>query len=66
MLLKKPLFFFVFTVIFPFFLVALPQDLEVFIDFENAEGSGEFILGEEPNTLKFIGFTVETLEDPAL
>ena len=66
LLIKNSLFLFVFTIISPVLLLALPQELEVFLDFENAEGSGEFILGEEPNTLKFIGFTVETLDDPAL
>ncbi len=47
-------------------LSALPQDQEVFLDFEDAEGSGDFRLGEPPNDIQFIGFTVETLEDPAL
>ncbi len=50
----------------PVHLSALPQDQEVFIDFENVEGSGDFTLGEPPNTIQFVGFTVETLEDPAL
>ena len=47
-------------------LYALPQDQEIFLDFENAEGSGDFTLGEPPNTIQFVGFTIETLEDPAL
>ncbi len=46
-------------------LYALPQDLEVFTDFENASGEGTFIIGQEPNTVTITGFTVETLEDPA-
>ncbi len=50
----------------PVFLYALPQDQEVFIDFENVEGSGDFTLGEPPNDIQFVGFTIETLEDPAL
>ena len=50
----------------PVHLSALPQDQEVFLDFEDAEGSGDFRLGEPPNDIQFIGFTVETLEDPAL
>ena len=50
----------------PASLYALPQDQEVFLDFEDAEGSGDFTLGEPPNTIQFVGFTVETLEDPAL
>ena len=47
-------------------LYALPQDLEVFTDFEDISGEGEFFIGEEPNRIKLVGFTVETLEDPAL
>ncbi len=50
----------------PVHLSALPQDLEVFTDFEDISGEGEFFIGEEPNRVKLVGFTVETLEDPAL
>ncbi len=52
------------SLITPLFLYALPQDQEVFFDFEDAEGSGDFTLGDPPNQMRFIGFTVETLEDP--
>ncbi len=52
--------------LFPVLLSALPQDLEVFTDFENISGAGEFFIGEDPNRVKLVGFTVETLEDPAL
>ncbi len=51
---------------FPLLLQALPQDQENFLDFENAEGSVDFLLGDPPNDIQFIGFTVETLEDPSL
>ncbi len=54
------------SLITPLFLYALPQDQEVFFDFEDAEGSGDFTLGDPPNEMRFIGFTVETLEDPSL
>ena len=54
------------TLILPLLLSALPQDLEVFTDFEDISGEGEFFIGEEPNRVKLVGFTVETLEDPAL
>ena len=54
------------ALILPFLLSALPQDLEVFTDFEDISGEGEFFIGEEPNRIKLVGFTVETLEDPAL
>ena len=50
----------------PLLLRALPQDQEVFLDFEDAEGSGDFLLGTPPNDIQFIGFTVTTLEDPSL
>ena len=50
----------------PLLLRALPQDQEVFLDFEDAEGSGDFTLVDPPNDVRFIGFTVETLEDPSL
>ncbi len=50
----------------PVRLSALPQELEVFTDFEDISGEGEFFIGEEPNRIKLVGFTVETLEDPAL
>ena len=49
----------------PAHLFALPQDLEVFTDFENVSGEGTIIIGQEPNTVTITGFTVETLEDPA-
>ncbi len=54
------------ALILPLLLSALPQDLEVFTDFENISGEGEFFIGEEPNRVKLIGFTVESLEDPPL
>ncbi len=54
------------SLLFPLLLIALPQDQEVFLDFEDAEGSVDFTLGDPPNDVRFIGFTVETLEDPNL
>ncbi len=65
MLLKKSLAFFIVSVLSPVFLIALPQDLEVFTDFENISGEGTIFIGVEPNVVTLIGFTVETLEDPA-
>ena len=50
----------------PLLLTALPEELEIFSDFEDISGEGEFFIGEEPNRVKLVGFTVETLEDPAL
>ncbi len=54
------------SILNPVLLIALPQDLEVFTDFEDISGEGEFFIGEEPNRIKLVGFTIETLEDPAL
>ena len=50
----------------PVHLSALPQNLEVFTDFEDISGEGEFFIGEEPNRVTVIGFKVEILEDPSL
>jgi len=50
----------------PLLTLALPQDLEVFTDFEDISGEGEFFVGEEPNRIKLVGFKVETLDDPSL
>ncbi len=65
MLLKKSLVFFIVSVISPVLLIALPQDLEIFEDFENISGEGTIFIGQEPNVITLVGFTVETLEDPA-
>ncbi len=66
MLHKNSRALFIFSVLYPVFLIALPQDLEVFTDFENVSGEGSIFIGQEPNVITLIGFTVETLEDPAL
>ncbi len=50
----------------PLLLAALPEELEIFTDFENISGEGDIFIGEEPNRVKLVGFTVETLEDPTL
>ena len=54
------------SLFFPTHLRALPQDLEVFTDFEDISGEGEIFIGEEPNRIKLVGFKVETLDDPSL
>ncbi len=63
---RNLVFILLITLILPVLLSALPQDLEVFTDFEDISGEGEFFIGEEPNRIKLVGFTVETLEDQAL
>ncbi len=65
MILKKSLASFIVSLLSPVLLIALPQDLEIFTDFENVSGEGTIFIGEEPNVVTLIGFTVETLEDPA-
>ncbi len=65
MLLKRSLAFFILSLLSPVLLIALPQDLEIFTDFENVSGEGTIFIGVEPNVVTLIGFTVETLEDPA-
>ncbi len=66
MRLKNIVFVSLISLSFPLLLRALPQDQEIFLDFEDAEGSVDFLLGTPPNDIQFIGFTVETLEDPSL
>ena len=65
MLLKRSLAFFILSLLSPVLLIALPQDLEIFTDFENVSGEGTIFIGVEPSVVTLIGFTVETLEDPA-
>lgn len=64
--INKRVFVSLISLSFPLLLRALPEDHEVFTDFENINGDGEFFIGEVPNRVKFIGFKVETLEDPYL
>ncbi len=66
MFFKNPLALIIFSTLSPLLVIALPQDLEVFTDFEDISGEGNIIIGQEPNTVTLSGFTVETLEDPAL
>ncbi len=66
MRLRNIVFVSLISLSFPLLLRALPQDQEIFLDFEDAEGSVDFLLGTPPNDIQFIGFTVETLEDPSL
>ena len=66
MLFKNSRALFIISALSPLLLNALPQDLEIFTDFEDISGEGEFFIGEVPNRVKLVGFTVETLEDPSL
>ena len=64
MILNKSLASFIASLLSPVLLIALPQDLEIFTDFENVSGEGTIYIGVEPNVITLVGFTVETLEDP--
>ena len=46
-------------------LWSVPEDLDVFIDFENTT-SGDFVIGQSPNRVRFIGFTLHSTNDPNL
>ncbi len=48
----------------PVLLLAQPQNLDNFFDFENDEGLGDFILGESPNSIRVIGFTATATSNP--
>ncbi len=52
--------FLLILIVLPVLLIAEPQDLDTFFDFENvtAEGS-EFIIGEAPFTIRVIGFILQ-------
>ena len=65
MLFKNKLAFLIVSFLTPVLLIALPQDLEIFTDFENVSGEGTIFIGQEPNVITLVGFTVEILEDPA-
>ncbi len=65
---RTPIKIILFLILLPYLpalLSALPQELEVFTDFEDISGEGTIFIGQEPNVVTLIGFTVETLEDPA-
>ena len=47
-------------------LSAQPETPDNFIDFESAEGSGEFFLGESPNSVRFINFNLQSVGNPNL
>ncbi len=61
----KPAVIIYFGVTLP--LNAAPQDLDNFTDFEEVSGEGdEFIIGDPPNTIRVIGFTLEDVVSPTL
>ena len=54
-------------VVLPTLLNAAPQNLDTFYDFENVSGEGvEFIIGESPNSVRIIGFTLDSSDNPSL
>ena len=61
----KPVVIIYFGVTLP--LNAAPQDLDNFTDFEEVSGEGdEFIIGDPPNTIRVIGFTLEDVVSSTL
>ena len=51
----------------PLVLRAAPENLETFFDFENETATGtDFTLGVAPFTIRVIGFSLETVDNPAL
>ena len=51
MILKRSLILFIASALSPVLLIALPQDLEIFTDFENVSGEGTIYIGVEPNVI---------------
>ena len=48
-------------------LIAQPESLDTFFDFENATAEGsEFIFGEAPYSIRVIGYTLQDVANPAL
>ena len=48
-------------------LYALPQDLDTYFDFEGVSAEGtDFALGESPDSIRVINFTLETVDNPNL
>ena len=67
MRIKRFLTLLIFSLGCSVFVNAAPQDLDAFFDFENVTGEGaEFIIGESPNSIRVIGFTLEAVVNPAL
>ncbi len=51
----------------PAHLYALPQDLDTYFDFEGVSAEGtDFVLGEPPDSIRVINFTLETVDNPNL
>ena len=51
----------------PAHLYALPQDLDTYFDFEGVSAEGtDFVLGESPDSIRVINFTLETVDNPNL
>ena len=64
---KKNLSTLLISLVFTVWVSAQPQSLDTFFDFENETATGtDFTLGVAPFTIRVIGFTLETVDDPAL
>lgn len=46
-------------------IYATPDDLDTFLDFESITAEGtDFIIGNSPNSVRFIGFNIQTVDGP--
>ncbi len=61
---NKLLSFTTLLIALPVLVLAQPQTLDNFFNFEYDEGSGDFILGESPNSIRVIGFTATATRNP--
>ncbi len=50
----------------PLILHAIPENLDTFYDFEEADGEGTIFLGQPPNNITIVGFTLQSVGNPAL
>ncbi len=50
----------------PLILHAIPENLDTFYDFEDADGEGTLFFGQPPNNITAVGFTLQSVGNPAL
>ncbi len=62
----KSRFIIILLVSFPLILQAIPENLDTFYDFEEADGKGTIFLGQPPNSITLVGFTLQSVGNPAL
>ena len=62
----KSQLFIILLVSLPLILRAIPENLDTFFDFEEADGEGTLFFGQPPNNITVIGFTLQSVGNPAL